>query len=951
MSVTVDSSQNHESKMAASTSISTELFNMLLPYNFTQSISHLSVKDVFTQKSFPLTELSENYWMDTRKCYRNHRKNSDQIFEMFAAYNDASPKQVRTKIIQYITNDKEYFAHVGYQHLKCLKLNITNWLKLMSADSVFADELMIFALSKLYQRHTVIFMSNACWTTIGKDAPITGRWLLEICDIHLLYIGVHMFAALKLKPFIPITTTAVLEPPTIVVQTPNTEDPTMLAIDLSVKQQGDIMDTSVEEQNSERDLIGINVSKEESSVGLPSTTENNATTSSTSDMDILTQPVSGIYTPEANSSSGTQSESESISDNLLSPTKLAVLNTDNNTAIYTGDSIPGLNQNECEDVIQHKGIDKDYNMMGVNTAESSEFTYTQGTNTDCPMKSASHISPDVNDNIPSVTQNDPDQPIVDANNPLITDCCNTMPSNAIITSSGTLPDFTLEKDKYKDAPLSGTFECMLTNELSLRDVLHTLGALQGGSLNENPPSSENETILMDHTYCGTLQYDHTISLPNNSDCDNSNIIIADNNVICGFSSLTINSEDIGEPIEVSMVLEDMSQNTTVTIPDTNIEQPNVSLSYPGSDNHPVSPVSLGINKDHDINDSMITKQPYEHAVLGLNQAHFSTSSSDTFTPHSDTNIPHVPGVNSTSPTISNNSNIQSSSSSEFESFHSDDIYEISSEMITSDWSSTPSIDTDSEDTVIYPSTTATEQDMANPNSSQHFYLAKQINDQYSPDIVSLWKNDAMKKKWTVPIVKLSKDNIYLLANPSPNWNNMDPYSSIEDIGNYSDKSNPDNSRFPNKSCNRTYMCTRYCKSDPVNQGIWKSQCIRKSTISYTYDDVSMSDSDYNPKPKAVKDPNIRLKGPSDSRLRAQAIIRAAKELSMAARQDNKIQPLLPVDKDRNQQCHYCGNTFYYSAGLKTHLDHAHKDILSVKGINNPQETVVVTGTNNTDLKG
>ena len=184
----------------------------------------------------------------------------------------------------------------------------------------------------------------------------------------------------------------------------------MLAINLSVKQHGDIMDASVEEQNSESNLIGINVSKEESSVGLPSTTENNATTSSTSDIDVLTQPVSGIYTPEANSSSGTPPESSSISDSLLSQTRLAAPNINNNITVYTSDSVSGLNQNECEDVIQHKGINKDYNAMGVNTAESSEFSNTQGTNTDYPPKSASHISPDFNGNIPSVTQNEPDHP-------------------------------------------------------------------------------------------------------------------------------------------------------------------------------------------------------------------------------------------------------------------------------------------------------------------------------------------------------------------------------------------------------------------------------------------------------------------------------------------------------------------------------------------------------------
>ena len=301
MSVPVSSSQNHESKMAASSSssISTKLFNMLSPYNFTQTISHLSVKDVFAQKLFPFTELSDNYWMDMRRCYRNQKKNSDQIFELFASYNDASPKQVCTKIIQYITSEKETFAHIGYHHLKHLKLSITNWLKLMSADSVFADELMIFALSKLYQRHTVIFTSNACWTTIGTDAPITGKQLLEICDIHLLYISVHTFAELKLKPFIPITTTAVLQPPTIVVSTPNTEDSTVLAINLSVKQPSDITGTSADEHNSASVETGSDASQGEPSVGLPtlpSTTENNATTCSTSDLDIVTQLVSGTHT-------------------------------------------------------------------------------------------------------------------------------------------------------------------------------------------------------------------------------------------------------------------------------------------------------------------------------------------------------------------------------------------------------------------------------------------------------------------------------------------------------------------------------------------------------------------------------------------------------------------------------------------------------------------------------
>ena len=89
----------------------------------------------------------------------------------------------------------------------------------------------------------------------------------------------------------------------------------------------------------------------------------------------------------------------------------------------------------------------------------------------------------------------------------------------------------------------------------------------------------------------------------------------------------------------------------------------------------------------------------------------------------------------------------------------------------------------------------------------------------------------------------------------------------------------------------------------------------------------------NPKPS-----NIALKGPSNSRMRTQAIIQAAKEKSMAARLRANTQLTLQFDEDRNKTCHYCGNTFYYTAGLKTHIEHAHRDIISIKGIDDPDPT-------------
>ena len=37
------------------------------------------------------------------------------------------------------------------------------------------------------------------------------------------------------------------------------------------------------------------------------------------------------------------------------------------------------------------------------------------------------------------------------------------------------------------------------------------------------------------------------------------------------------------------------------------------------------------------------------------------------------------------------------------------------------------------------------------------------------DIINLWEMDAMNKKWTVPLRKLTPTDIYALSKPPPNW--------------------------------------------------------------------------------------------------------------------------------------------------------------------------------------
>ena len=106
----------------------------------------------------------------------------------------------------------------------------------MKSKSVFGDELMIFALTRAYQRHTVVLTSKGCWTTISMDEPISTLWLLKICEVRLLFISPHMYGELKRKAFEPVQKTAVLESLSKILPTPDpTFDDINDAVDLTKK--------------------------------------------------------------------------------------------------------------------------------------------------------------------------------------------------------------------------------------------------------------------------------------------------------------------------------------------------------------------------------------------------------------------------------------------------------------------------------------------------------------------------------------------------------------------------------------------------------------------------------------------------------------------------------------------------------------------------------------------
>ena len=162
------------------------------------------------------SEQSKDYWLDTRNCKHGRKVNKQCVFEMFGTFSNENAADVRAGMLTVIQLDLNYYKIAGHIILGFKGINIDQWMNVMARPDTAADELAIFALSKMYGKHTVIYNKARPWTTLDPPYPMTETELHDNCQIHLVYVGKDSYGILRRKPFAetaaPASVESMLEP-------------------------------------------------------------------------------------------------------------------------------------------------------------------------------------------------------------------------------------------------------------------------------------------------------------------------------------------------------------------------------------------------------------------------------------------------------------------------------------------------------------------------------------------------------------------------------------------------------------------------------------------------------------------------------------------------------------------------------------------------------------------
>ena len=110
------------------------------------------------------------------------------MFELFSKFCDDEPDQIRENLMQYIYDNRKDVESCSRE---CLLpgVSLGNWLLRMNHKRNPGDELALFLLCKLFNRHAVVITKTGLWSTLHNTATEGELAIRAKCDICLILVG------------------------------------------------------------------------------------------------------------------------------------------------------------------------------------------------------------------------------------------------------------------------------------------------------------------------------------------------------------------------------------------------------------------------------------------------------------------------------------------------------------------------------------------------------------------------------------------------------------------------------------------------------------------------------------------------------------------------------------------------------------------------------------------
>ena len=136
----------------------------------------------------------------------------NMLYNIFGNYSQMTGDGVQLLLLREVGSSLQSFEQYECAVYICLKMkeiSLEYWLTRQTHHMICGDEIAVYVLSKLYNRHTMIHTAKKTWCTI---LPVGCNVNYAAACHTLLFMGNHMYGELHPKP-LPQLALQLLPPP------------------------------------------------------------------------------------------------------------------------------------------------------------------------------------------------------------------------------------------------------------------------------------------------------------------------------------------------------------------------------------------------------------------------------------------------------------------------------------------------------------------------------------------------------------------------------------------------------------------------------------------------------------------------------------------------------------------------------------------------------------------
>ena len=124
-------------------SILSELYTAISPVEYSDYINYILPRDGMSLSDFQCSELSKDYWVDTRCCFDQGVVNEDMLFQLFGKFLDDDTITVRANMISEVKTYLSWYERAAFI-LNIMKSdNMESWLNKMKYEGIKGDEISL----------------------------------------------------------------------------------------------------------------------------------------------------------------------------------------------------------------------------------------------------------------------------------------------------------------------------------------------------------------------------------------------------------------------------------------------------------------------------------------------------------------------------------------------------------------------------------------------------------------------------------------------------------------------------------------------------------------------------------------------------------------------------------------------------------------------------------------